>query len=69
MSSTFGRSDKSFKTEALEELARRAVQERSADDLLAADDLHELPLHQRAEHAAAFTPRISATSGEVTGCL
>src|SRR5260221_14653694 len=34
-------------SESLQEFARRAVQKRPADNLLAADDLDELPLHQR----------------------
>ena len=51
MSSTLGRSERSFKPELVEELARRAVHERAADDLLAADDLHQLAIEQRVEHA------------------
>ena len=37
--------------EAIEELARGAVQKRAADHLLAADDLDQMPFDQRAEHA------------------
>src|SRR6185436_1394470 len=37
--------------EASEDLAGRAVHDRTANDLLAANDLDELPLHQRPEHA------------------
>src|SRR5579862_9909598 len=45
--------------EAGEELARRAVEKRAADDVLAADDLDEFPFDQRADdagglHAADF---------------
>src|SRR5207247_648827 len=42
-----------IETEALEELARRAVHERTADHLLASDRLDQFPLDERREHAVA----------------
>ena len=53
-----------------QELLRRRVQERPADDLLAADDLDQV----RARAACSstpdvLTPRISVISAAVIGCL
>ena len=40
-------------SEAVEELARRRIHERPADDLLAADGLDQIALDERGQHAAA----------------
>ena len=52
MSSIFGRSVEVLQPEADQELLGRAVEERPADDVLAADDLDQVPLEQRRQHAA-----------------
>ena len=51
MSSTFGRSVKIVQPEPDQELLGRRVHERPADHLLAADDLDQVPLEQRVQHA------------------
>ena len=51
MSSTFGRSRQIVQAEPDQEFLRRRVHERPADHLLAADDLDQVPLEQRVQHA------------------
>ena len=51
MSSTFGRSAEIVQPEADQELLGGRVQERPADDLLAADDLDQMAFEQRVQHA------------------
>ena len=56
--------------EPLEELARRRIHERTADDLLAADGLDQLPLDERRQHAAAAADAADLGDlGAVIGCL
>ena len=51
MSSTFGRSAEVVQPEPDQEFLGGRVEKRPADDLLAADDLDQVPLEQRVEHA------------------
>ena len=51
MSSTFGEIGQVVQAEPDQEFLRRRVDERPADDLLAADDLDQVPLEQRVQHA------------------
>ena len=70
ISSTFGRSPDVVQPEALEELARRRIHERPADHLLAADGLDQWrSTSVESTPPLLLTPRISAISGAVIGCL
>ena len=51
MSSTFGRSAELVQPEPNQEFPGRRVQERTADHLLASDDLDQVPLEERVQHA------------------
>jgi len=51
MSSIFGRSVRSFRPNRIRNSFVVAIEKRPADDVLAADDLDQVALEQRREHA------------------
>ena len=68
-SSIEGSSADVFQAEAEQKLPRGFVEDGAADDLLAAGGGDELAASSEPKTPDESTPRISLTSGAVTGCL